>query len=85
LPVEPTLEEKQSVDTNQILKVGAVRRESAAFQADILPGDLILTTGAKGLHEDAPFFGLQNGVKKTLRLARNGRVVEVVVTPTSCS
>lgn len=48
----PTDEAKRAAGTNKGHQVSAVRRGSPAFQADILPGDLIVTIGRDMVEPD---------------------------------
>ncbi|WP_425408512.1 hypothetical protein [Hyphococcus sp.] len=82
---EPSEQEKRLVDTNQVVKIAAVRKDSAAYQADIIPGDLIATAGDKGIYPEKPNFGMSSGEPHTIRLARGRRIVEVKLLPQNCS
>lgn len=82
---EPSEAEKRMVGTNKVVIVTAVRQGSAAYHADVLSGDLIATTGAKGLDPQAEFFGLKKGVTHTLRIVRGRQIIETDVSPQYCS
>jgi hypothetical protein len=82
---EPSDAEKRMVGTNKVVKVAAVRQGSVAYHADVLSGDLIATTGAKGLDMQAKFYGVKRGVSHTLRIVRGRQIIETEVLPQYCS
>ena len=43
----PTDEQKQKADTNKLQVIDAVRKDSPAFNADILPGDLVVSVDGR--------------------------------------
>ena len=46
-----TDQQKQQAATNQGVAVVSVRKESPAFRADILPGDIVLTVGGQSTYD----------------------------------
>lgn len=76
--------ELRSAGTNKVVKVAAVWEGSAAYQADILPGDLLYTDGENGINPNEKSFGLSSGDQKILYIARGQQWYQVEVVPGNC-
>jgi hypothetical protein len=52
---KPTAEQHQAMETNQGIAILAVRKESPAYKADLLPGDVILAVDGVPVPDNATF------------------------------
>lgn len=77
-------EERQKVGTNSGVKIAAVRKGSPVYEADVVPGDIILEfDGRKITPADTP--KLSSRQKVDLTIFRSGVVIHKAVTTDQCS
>ncbi len=70
-------EEKRLIGSNKGARVGAVRRNSPAYNADIIPGDLIISIDGQAL---PPGFLLRRGVSSAVGVRRGAKDLIIPVT-----
>jgi hypothetical protein len=82
-PEDLTLEQRQQVGTNNAIAIAAVRKGSAAYRADIMTGDILLTAAGQpiSIADDLDPI-LKEHLNKPLNLEiwRNGQVLKKQVT-----
>jgi C-terminal processing protease CtpA/Prc len=71
---------KNKLQTNKGFGVGIVVRNSPAYIADILEGDIILSANGKGIYSYESFYRENLGKRVDLEIYRNGEYVQKVVT-----
>jgi S1-C subfamily serine protease len=72
-------ETRKRLQTNAGIQVLVVAEDSPAFQADVLPGDVVLTVGNDTVQSMESYYQLLNkyeGHIITFRLDRDGKTVE---------
>ena len=78
-----TPEEVQAIGTNKAVIVEFVRRGSAAFDADLLPGDAVLTIAGQDFSNKEKMNQVRTdyaGQDVPLELVRNGRRMTLPIT-----
>jgi hypothetical protein len=65
-------EDKQLIGSNKAIRVFAVRRGSAAYLADIIPGDIVLNTDVLD--------SMRRGVASEVRIKRGDKDITLSVT-----
>lgn len=72
-------ETRKRLETNAGIKVLVVTEGSSAFQADVLPGDVVLAVGGDTVQSEENYYQLLNkyeGQTVSFRLDRNGKTIE---------
>lgn len=82
--IEASDADRRATSTNRVDKIGTVRKNSAAYQADLLPGDLVISTGNGGFDKEAPNFGMRSGEPTTIRILRGEQFLDIQLTPENC-
>jgi hypothetical protein len=70
-------EDKRLIGSNRGARVNAVRRGSSAYNADILPGDLVVSVDGHALSQDIP---LRRGVSSAVGVRRGTQDLSISVT-----
>ena len=80
IPRELTPEETQLVETRRAFAVRFVRDRSPAYNADLLPGDIIMTVNDQPADEANWQVAIRSGIPLKLKLIRHGQIKSLELT-----
>jgi hypothetical protein len=75
---------RQELGTNRGILVAAVRRGGAAYNADIITGDVVLEVGGVPVYEGAPIYAPSRSPLRA-KIWRGGEILEKEITTGLCS
>jgi membrane-associated protease RseP (regulator of RpoE activity) len=77
-------EDRQATGTNSGVKIGAVRKGSPAFNADVLPGDIVLAVDDQKVTSGGDLLRFRSGQDIVFLVFRGGQKVEIALTTGTC-